>query len=114
MSKSVKLKRAKANADSPAYDANIPVGTVGAMHELLVCADLLKRGYAVFRSVSPNAYCDMLMAKDGAILRVEVTTGCRTISGSLSFPPKKNRFDLLAIVEKNWRITYLPEFSALP
>lgn len=31
----------------------VPSGTVGAIHELIVATDLLKRGYHVFRAMSP-------------------------------------------------------------
>ncbi len=50
----------------------IDKGKVGAVVELIVSADLLRRGYEVFRALSQSASCDILAMKDGAILRIEV------------------------------------------
>jgi hypothetical protein len=55
--------------------ADLSTGTVGAIAELAVCHDLLRRGYAVFRSVSPNCYCDLIARRQTAVLHVEVRTG---------------------------------------
>ncbi len=69
------------------------------MHELVVCVDLLRRGYHVFRAVAPNCACDLLILKDGTLTRVEVTTGYIGLKGNLAHPVKDpNRFDLLAVV----------------
>ena len=83
-------------------------GDIGAAHELIVCADLLKKGYSVFRAQSPNCPCDlMLLNSDGRAIRVEVTTG-RILSdgGVRSITKDNNRFDVLAIVTHDWRIFY--------
>lgn len=44
----------------------------GTMFELLVAADLLKRGFEVFKSVSHAASCDLIAHKDGYLIRIEV------------------------------------------
>jgi Holliday junction resolvase len=43
--------------------------------ELLVAADLTKRGFHVFRALSSAAPFDLVAHKDQETLRVEVTTG---------------------------------------
>jgi len=52
-------------------------GTSGAASELRVAFDLLERGYAVFRSVSPNAPFDLVAVRDEELLRIEVRSGTR-------------------------------------
>lgn len=48
------------------------------MGELVVCADLIRRGYEVFRAVAGNQSCDLIAMKtiNGKVrrLRVEVKT----------------------------------------
>lgn len=53
----------------------MPTSTIGAMTELLVCADLIARGYDVFRAVSPACYCDLVARKGDLTLHVEARTG---------------------------------------
>ena len=88
-------------------------GSVGAAHEMLVAADLLKRGFDVYRSVSPTAHADIIIVNGSHILRVEVTTGTpnrRPSSRPLSWPPKvASRHDILAVVTHPGVIHYLPE-----
>jgi hypothetical protein len=78
---------------------NVPTGTVGAIHELIVCTDLLKRGYHVFRAMSPACPCDVAVLCNKQLLRVEVTTGAISGNGNISHPTKDaSKFDILAIV----------------
>src|SRR5581483_12433385 len=74
-------------------------GETGAVSELLACADLLRRGYAAFRAVSPACRCDLVAMKDGQCWRVEVRTGSllpntRSLSVGVS---DKDEFDVLAV-----------------
>src|SRR5882724_3603848 len=64
-------------------------GTVGALHELLVAADLLRRGYEVFRPLSQAASCDLLVLHGRQLLRVEVTTGYHSPTGEIRAPARK-------------------------
>jgi hypothetical protein len=84
----------------------ISTGTVGAIGELRACSDLLSKGYAVFRSVSPACFCDLVIAKDGRLTTVEVRTGTRTTKGDLYYS-KENRAEVMAIVLPD-EIVYLP------
>lgn len=44
----------------------------GAAVELMVCADLLSKGFDVYRSVSPNSACDVIAVASERVLRIEV------------------------------------------
>lgn len=61
-------RKIKSNLD------HISPGTVGAIAELLVSIDLMKRGYTVYRALSPASYSDILAVKGSIILHVEVRT----------------------------------------
>ncbi len=80
------------------YYKNMDKGSVGAMHEMIVCCDLLKHGYNVFRNVAPTGKCDLIIHRfGGSILRVEVT-GYRLNRGGIVYPKKEHKgFDILAI-----------------
>lgn len=87
---------------------------VGALAELVVSADLLKRGFHVFRAVSPAASCDLLVMRDGQIWRVEVKTAQRSTDGSLTYdkPRDRARFDVLALMVGS-DVVYRPDFASL-
>jgi hypothetical protein len=103
----------------------LPSGTIGAAHELLVSADLLAKGYDVYRAVSGSCPCDLAIVKDGKLLRVEVTTGYEQIDKTIKPPSAKlrtkDRWDILAIVVRmdntkaiGDRIVYFPQIDELP
>ena len=80
------------------------------MHEMLVAVDLLRRGFYVYRSLTPNSPCDLAIVKDDQFLRIEVKTGIISLSGKLSWASTKNQlFDILAVVEHSGVITYYPD-----
>ena len=92
---------------------DISKGSVGALAELAVSSDLLGRGYDVFRSVSPNAKCDLILL-NGAhqCVRIEVTTGYRNRANDRVYyaTHNKERFDILAVyVSRDGEIVYMPE-----
>ena len=104
----------RANAKRAAYaaknpNAGLPTGTVGAISELKVGADLLGKGFEVFRALSPSCSCDLAILRDGRLVRVEVTTGHRSSTGRVIHPSKINRYDLLAVVLSDGTIHYDPE-----
>lgn len=67
-------------------DKSISSGTVGAIAEMAVAVDLMEKGYAVFRALSPSCLCDLIAIKDGKVLRVEVRTGYKGEKEKTSFP----------------------------
>lgn len=82
---------------------------IGAIGELRVSADLLARGYDVFRAVSPCAKVDLVALKGGRTIRVEVKTGAYSgLKGKVyHIPLNPSRFDVLAIALPD-RIAYEP------
>jgi hypothetical protein len=85
----------------------LPSGTLGAMNEMVVCADLIRQGYHVFRAVSPSCPCDLLILSGSKISRVEVTSGCRNYKGKIMFCPHNlDYYDVLAVVLPGGEIIY--------
>lgn len=73
---------------------------VGTMNELLVAAELIRRGYSVYKSVCKCDSCDFII-KDRAdrLLRLEVTTGTVDASGALAhFPKSFAHAEVIAVV----------------
>lgn len=94
--------------DQPVRNEAIHTSSKGAAHELAVCADLLMRGYHVFRSVSPGCPCDLITMRDGILTRIEVKTltpnfDLVTFVRSLR---KNHQFDVVAIVLSTAQIIY--------
>lgn len=96
----------------------VSTGVRGAINELIVCADLMNRGYSVFRSVSQSCSCDLIAMKPNVnlpvqqqnYLRVEVTTATRTKKGDAVFAPHDpDAYDLLALVFVDGEIEYRPK-----
>lgn len=96
---------------------SLPTGTVGAISELRVAADLLQRGYAVFRALSPSCPCDLAILWDNRLFKMEVKTASRsgfTNKVTYSMSSNRNSYDILAAVLPD-EIVYvpaLPEYSA--
>lgn len=89
----------------------VPRNTIGAGHELLACLDLMRKGYNVFRAISPSAPCDViLLDKDNLkTLRVEIRTCRVNDDGSISFSgglKGNEKFDIYAAVLHDGRIEY--------
>jgi Holliday junction resolvase-like predicted endonuclease len=93
-------------------------GNTGAVSELVVCADLLKKGYEVFRSVSPSSSCDLIVLKDGKTLTIEVRTGCVNSDGTHRYSGRVKASVLAVVVmnlkdnsEVEMKVHYVPELS---
>lgn len=101
----------------PNFGSLVCKGTAGAISELLVCADLLRLGYAVFRAVSPNCSCDLVILTKSETLRVEVKSAVRTTLGKVSFATSNlnaNNYDILALVLSDRTIEYRPPLPTSP
>ena len=99
--------------------ANDPVGAEpesflapnqrAALSELLVAADLIRRGYHVFRALSSGPPCNLMVLVGERVYRIYVKAGLRTPTGRLMFPNvDRAKFDVLAVVERNGAIHYVP------
>ena len=83
----------------PPYTTVLPTATVGALGELVVASDLLKRGFHVFRSLSPACPCDLaILAEQSVLVRIEVRTVRRHRSGKLHLSRNNIKADVLAKV----------------
>jgi endogenous inhibitor of DNA gyrase (YacG/DUF329 family) len=84
-------------------DKTVSPASTGAMSELIVSADLLRKGYAVFRAVSPSCYCDIIAIKKDVIWHIEVRTGYKNPrTHSLNFPRRiSENVNVVAVVERN-------------
>lgn len=91
---------------------SVPLDTVvvGTISELLVAADLLARGWEVYRPVRPSRGHDILAMKDGAIKTVEVRSAKRNAEGYIVYPRNDLKpADHLALVVTGEPITYRPD-----
>lgn len=55
----------------------ISTGTTGAISELIASIDLMKKGFEVYRALSPSSSSDILGYKDKKVYRFEVRTGMK-------------------------------------
>ena len=89
------------------FDAHLSTSSIGALNELVAAADLFRKGYEVFRSLSPSCSADMVIYRDGKSRRIEVRTGYVHNSGKI-IANRVHRADILAIVLTD-RVIYEPE-----
>lgn len=91
----------------------IPSGTIGALHELVICADLMRRGWNVFRAMSPSCPCDLIVYRsESPLFRVEVRTAQRRADGEVYRQPNTweiGRYDVRALVCHDGEIIYEPD-----
>lgn len=102
-----KQKRSEEAVKEKSLSVEVGTATKGAIGELLVCADLLTKGYHVFRSVSPTCPNDLVAIKGDLVWRLEV----KTIRGfsreqSIKRYHKSNVFDVIALVFDKGGISY--------
>lgn len=87
------------------YGISIPSGMSGSVSELEVCADLMKRGFPAFRSVSYCSSCDVITIINGRCIQIEVRSSkngkCAT----------HGTYDCLAAVEPDGTIVYHPDLN---
>lgn len=92
-----------------------PVSTnhtiTGSVSELVVSVDLMRKGYHVFRSMSPHSPCDLVVMKSGVVQRIEVRTGTVNLDGTYTYPKhelEKHQYDVLAVVIRGNEVIYTP------
>lgn len=79
--------------------SGVPCGTVGAIGELIVAANLLKRGLSVFRAVSQCSPSDLIaLLPDKTTVTLEVRTARRSLkTGVLAYAHMNLRSDITAL-----------------
>jgi hypothetical protein len=88
--------------------------SAGSAGELLVCADLMYRGWHVYRSMSPHAPADLIAWKGEDLLRIECRSGSRSSTGRLVYgQPNDRLYDVLAVVDLEKRVEYRGPSAAL-
>jgi hypothetical protein len=87
---------------------------IGCAAEMLVCVDLMNRGFPVFRAVSPNSPADLIALIDGKAIMVEVKVGRINGKGNpkVGCIRKTCRYDVLAVLSRGEGIKYLPPLNA--
>lgn len=101
-------------APPPRFGAVLSSNVSGALAEMMVCVDLLKRGFDVYRSVSPSGRCDLvaICRNTGAVNRIEVKCGARNKSGRVVCQVgKHNSFDTLAVIVGDDEVVYEPPLA---
>lgn len=83
---STACKSKNSNSKVYKYTYGLANGTTGAIQELVVSIDLMKKGYEVFRALSPSCSHDLIATKDKQCLRLEVRTGYLMPNNKLYYP----------------------------
>ena len=94
----------------------VAASTAGAIGEMMVAADLLRRGLSVYRAVNPDSACDLIVMVGPEAVRVEVTKGYRQTPGSKlreRTGHAADRYDVLAVWSPDGTIRYRPELDHL-
>lgn len=92
------VKRKRRQAPDPPTGRTASI--TGAAGELLVAADLMLKGYDVFRALAPNAGVDLIAVKDGEFVQVEVRNGTRHAPGAKLHCQLSGSWDVLAVVDR--------------
>lgn len=90
----------------------VSTATVGAIQELTVAVDLLRRGLPVFRALSPSCPCDLAILDGDKLIRVEVATGTASLTSAnnhIKMRTDRHKFDILAVVVHSGKIMYSTE-----
>jgi hypothetical protein len=88
--------------------------TLGAISELVASANLARKGFDVFRAISPACPCDLIAFKGGVSVRVEVRTAYVAHDGCIRagiYTKDKGSFDVLAAVIDGTQVAYWPELD---
>lgn len=95
-------------------EGNVSLRAMGGISELLVCIDLLERGFDVYRSVTVGGLCDIVAVNRENLktLRVEVKSARRAINGKpVNGSTIGNKFDVLARVFPGRVVEYEPDIK---
>jgi hypothetical protein len=100
------------------YAVRAPTLVTGAVSELVAAADLLARGWHVYRAIAGGCMCDLIACLDGATYRVEVRSATVSATGvwkTNQKPKTRENYDVLALVAPNGEIRYDPDpFTVAP
>ena len=96
-------------------ESDLAKGVIGAIHEMEVCSDLLRKGWDVFRAISSHRTCSLIIVYKEQLLRVQVAKADRRKDGAVKFniALKRRRYDILALSFVNRTIEYFPELPVI-
>jgi hypothetical protein len=99
------IKTGRAVTDGYKLSGNM----VGAISELHIINDLLKKGFAVFRQISMSNMFDIVAIRDHETYFIEARTGYISDAGKITYPPKIHpKANLFGICIRNgWEVKYL-------
>ena len=100
------IRRADLNHFGHARQRHSP-SFIGGACELTVASDLLRRGIAVYRSLTPVGAFDLVADYEGTLFRIEVRAAKRQ-GEQLIFSRPDLRYDVLALVTPDVTVTYRP------
>jgi hypothetical protein len=85
-------------------------GTIGAIHELRVCVDLMSKGWDAFRALSPHGPIDVVAIKGDRVIRIQVRKARETVDGKYYFgkPKDGSPHDMIALSFSTGKVVYLP------
>lgn len=90
----------------------LPTATVGALSELTASVDLMKKGYHVFRALSPSCPHDLVIIKDDKTITIQVRTASILPSGIIFCNKSNMTSDILAMVIGTENIQYEPSLES--
>ena len=91
---------------------NLPNQTVGAISELLASVDLMKKGYEVYRALSPSSSCDIFALKNKISKKFEVRTGYYLPNKKIRYPKENIRAENISVVTlSDGKIHYFPDLD---
>ena len=99
----------KRHWESIRSDSRAKGSNLGAESELIVSADLLHRGFEVYRNVSAWGSSDLVVKNGKSLFTVEVRTGYLDKHGKPQLSKKRIKSDILAIVVNGPKIVYEPD-----
>lgn len=83
---------------------------LGAISEVYVAFDLMKKGYDVYRALSPSSDSDLVAIKKDVVLTVEVKTGKYNSTGGFNYCKKNIKSSITAVVlYRDSKIIYIPD-----
>lgn len=75
----------------------IPPKNMGAYTEMRVIMDLFKRGYEVYRAVSPFCSGDIVCEKKEGLIKIDATTGYTNKNGTYNYGKRKEKYNGIVI-----------------
>lgn len=82
----------------------------GAVCELLTAAELMKRGFDVYRNMNPTGSCDLVIWSRTTALRVEVKRGMIRNGEPVCGVKRNGQFDILALVDDSLQVHFFDGF----